>query len=192
MEKVKYNKNEYAEYLRSPEWKRLRDYVVELHPMCEKCNQVASRDVHHLQYKQIVDVSFHDLIAVCHECHLDIHLLIKAGKIPQHGHSIDLKKKTLSFTKEEVEKIRQWRSQKHYLPEYLKYKLRKASNHARRKAFAVLGVDQTFQEEKINKLKISGAKLEELKRILRENKKIARQNKKTAYYRQQSKPEIHY
>lgn len=192
MFKVKYNRNEYKEYLHSEEWERLRDYVIGLHPICEKCNVAKSKEVHHLQYKNIVDVSPIDLIAVCHECHKDIHLIIKVGKLPNRGHSVDLKKITLSFSKEKIEEIRKWTNQKHRIPDYLIYKLSVATNHTRRKAFAVIGMSQTYDHDKIKTVKISGAKIEELKRILRENKQIARQNKKNAYHRQKSKPEIHY
>lgn len=188
MYKVKYNKREYSEYLESPEWKRLRDYVIEQHPICEKCGLNKSTEVHHLQYKQIVNVSPHDLMAVCHECHTDIHFLIKVNKLNQTGHSIYLKKQTISFKKQDIEKIRKWRNQKHFIPDYLIYKLKKSTNHARRKSFAVIGIGQTYDDEKIKRIKISGCKIEELKRILKENKKIARQNKKTVYSRKKIKP----
>ena len=71
--RVKYSRREYREeYLKSDEWKILRNSIIDKSPTCEKCNRRSSRDVHHCNYRNIIDVRHSDLMAVCRECHEEI------------------------------------------------------------------------------------------------------------------------
>ena len=81
--KVKYNKQKYRnEYLKSEEWLNLRSVILKPQPSCQCCGKKAS-DVHHLVYRNIVDVKITDLLPVCRKCHTLIHEAINDGYISQ-------------------------------------------------------------------------------------------------------------
>jgi len=68
------HKIEYIEYLKSDEWKERRKYIMELIGwVCSKCGEKATQ-LHHLNYDNIgneeLDV---DVIALCKDCHDEIH-----------------------------------------------------------------------------------------------------------------------
>ncbi len=65
----------YAEYLQTPEFKAIRAQVFKRAAgKCERCGVRPPRDPHHLRYPKwgTFDVP-ENLIAVCHECHCEIH-----------------------------------------------------------------------------------------------------------------------
>ena len=117
--KVKYTKKEYREeYLNSEEWKKLRDLIMSTSPKCQCCENLAT-DVHHLVYKNIVDIKITDLIPVCKNCHNLIHEAIDEQWISQDIRDFDeIRKKTLSInTDKEYQKYKLWLKSKHYLSE---------------------------------------------------------------------------
>lgn len=71
----------YREYLKSEDWinkryqKRLRQN------RCAICASTENLDIHHLNYKNLVDVSMDDLRVLCRRCHFLAHDLHKAGKL---------------------------------------------------------------------------------------------------------------
>ena len=77
--KVHYSRREYAEYLQTDEWAKLRTKAL-MHAgyECERCGVVA-KDVHHTKYRHIVDVRPKDLIAVCRDCHDLLHSAVRVG-----------------------------------------------------------------------------------------------------------------
>jgi three-Cys-motif partner protein len=65
----------YAEYLRHPQFKAIRALVFRRAAgACERCLQRPPTEPHHLRYPPwgMIDVP-ENLIAVCHECHCEIH-----------------------------------------------------------------------------------------------------------------------
>lgn len=65
-------------YLRSDDWKNLR--AAKIHKegaLCKVCKRKStSNDVHHLDYKNLYDVTLADLVVVCRPCHDKIHELL--------------------------------------------------------------------------------------------------------------------
>jgi hypothetical protein len=67
-------RQEYADYLNSPEWKELRKraYARSQHK-CELCGGAASA-VHHIQYpKHYTEDNLFNLMVVCESCHSKLH-----------------------------------------------------------------------------------------------------------------------
>jgi hypothetical protein len=80
------NKQEYAAYLQSEHWKRLRarkhDKAVKgKGRRCAICASTEQLETHHLKYKNIYDVETCDLRILCHRCHFLGHELMKQGKM---------------------------------------------------------------------------------------------------------------
>ncbi len=68
------HKTEYIEYLKSDEWKERRKYLMELAGgSCSKCGEKATQ-LHHLNYDNLGDEELEvDVIALCKDCHEEIH-----------------------------------------------------------------------------------------------------------------------
>lgn len=119
MEKVKYNRKEYREeYLKSDEWKKLRNLIMSTSPDCQCCGG-ASSDVHHMVYRNIVDITINDLIPVCRSCHEYIHQAIDDNYISQEPKEFkSIKEKTLNILNDEnYKEFRKWLLCKHSLTE---------------------------------------------------------------------------
>jgi 5-methylcytosine-specific restriction endonuclease McrA len=58
-----------SEYLKSDHWKQLRANKLSITPYCEKCGVRRRLDVHHLNYRNLYDVSVSDLMTLCRRCH---------------------------------------------------------------------------------------------------------------------------
>jgi 5-methylcytosine-specific restriction endonuclease McrA len=74
-------KDEYAEYLQSPHWKRRRQNFLVAHQYrCQECGldcSIRERrhyiNVHHKSYKRLWHEESSDLVALCRECHREEH-----------------------------------------------------------------------------------------------------------------------
>lgn len=62
-------KQRYQIYLRGEHWQNLRKEKLEKNPKCEKCGTYNSLDIHHLQYRDLYDVTLKDLQTLCRLCH---------------------------------------------------------------------------------------------------------------------------
>lgn len=65
----------YAEYLKHPRFLAVRAEVfARADGRCERCHQRPPKDPHHLRYPPwgAFDVP-ENLVAICHECHCEIH-----------------------------------------------------------------------------------------------------------------------
>jgi 5-methylcytosine-specific restriction endonuclease McrA len=63
-----------AEYLKSDHWKNLRkEKLAENGKICESCGRKNNLDIHHLDYKNLYDVTLEDLKVLCRKCHNDEH-----------------------------------------------------------------------------------------------------------------------
>ena len=106
----KMTRHEYRnEYLKSEEWKILRNSFLKNHNgLCEKCGKEAN-DVHHMEYKFLSSVSDQKsrLILLCRNCHNLVHSAIKCKllKFPHYKDQI------LKITEEAV-KIKNSKSRK--------------------------------------------------------------------------------
>jgi len=75
----------YREYLQSPDWKAKR---TQKNPKnCAICNTTEGLQVHHLIYRNWVDVEMSDLRVLCDSCHQVFHELERSGRIRFKGTS---------------------------------------------------------------------------------------------------------
>ncbi len=70
---------EYKEYLRTEDWKNKRDDKLTRKTRCGIC-AAENVDIHHLNYRNLFDVSLSDLRRMCRRCHFLAHDLYKAGR----------------------------------------------------------------------------------------------------------------
>lgn len=75
----------YQNYLQSEDWKTKRSSKRRRKNNCAICNSKDNLDVHHLNYKNLVDVSQSDLRVLCRRCHFLGHELMKQGKVEFKG-----------------------------------------------------------------------------------------------------------
>lgn len=80
----------YREYLKSPQWKALKEKALErskvnaksnnIHGVCEKCGYEPWRAIlqlHHKSYKNIYHETLDDVVLICPQCHKREHKLLK-------------------------------------------------------------------------------------------------------------------
>jgi len=65
------------EYLKSDHWKKLKAEKLLVSPVCEMCGTDKWLDVHHLDYKNLYDVTISDLKTLCRKCHIGEHNKLK-------------------------------------------------------------------------------------------------------------------
>lgn len=70
-------KQGYEQYLKTRHWKQLRTRKNKKN--CAICASTNLIDVHHLNYKNLFDVTTADLIKLCRRCHFIAHDLMKTG-----------------------------------------------------------------------------------------------------------------
>ena len=65
---------EYAAYLNSTEWKKIREEAIELYQSCVLCASRNSLEVHHRTYANFKNENItRDLIVICSRCHAKYH-----------------------------------------------------------------------------------------------------------------------
>lgn len=76
--------NSYVSYLRSEEWRiRRKELMREANNTCENCGDKATQ-LHHLKYDSLgFEIYSVDVIALCKQCHEDLHLM--EGKVKEYG-----------------------------------------------------------------------------------------------------------
>lgn len=82
------SKASYQEYLQSPHWKKLRSKkwsersYGKRKPHCCICGvEDIPLDVHHMEYKNLYDVTTDLLRLLCRRCHFAAHDLVRSGKV---------------------------------------------------------------------------------------------------------------
>jgi len=71
----------YRRYLKSGHWRRLRDQKREqVGRRCEWCGAWRYLEVHHVQYRNLYDVTLDDLACLCRDCHRLVHLPLDGRK----------------------------------------------------------------------------------------------------------------
>jgi hypothetical protein len=67
-------KENYSEYLKSPEWEAQRRKVLNrANHICEGCLVAPATEVHHLTYDNIYNELAFQLVAICRACHATVH-----------------------------------------------------------------------------------------------------------------------
>jgi len=65
------DKDEYREYLQSPEWReKRREFLEEENYECERCGEYATQ-VHHKTYENLGEEEKDDVEVLCHNCHME-------------------------------------------------------------------------------------------------------------------------
>lgn len=76
---VRPSRREYSEYLKEPLWEEQRKLAISMGMMCQRCHTNRASQVHHLRYRDIVNVKPSDLVALCAHCHGKMHVAIRSG-----------------------------------------------------------------------------------------------------------------
>lgn len=81
---IKMSSREYRDsYLTSELWMSIRDKVIKRDPVCMKCGVSPSTDVHHMRYRNIVNIRNSDLVGLCRPCHSFIEKCKKTRMMPK-------------------------------------------------------------------------------------------------------------
>ena len=174
--KVKYTKKEYREeYLNSDEWRRLRNTILNSNPDCSLCGKPAT-EVHHLVYRNFVDVKVTDLIPICRECHDYVHESIKNKWISQNIKDLEeIKRKTLELNfDEEYQKYTKWIKEKHFLSDQEKKLIKNLQGFVIQKISSL--VKRHVWYDKLDTMKFSGNQILGIRKIIQ-----------TAIYRRKEK-----
>lgn len=99
IKRIKWNKNQSAEYYNSVGWKTLRNAYIAQHPLCERCLLKGisrqAEQVHHVQEfltgkteeeRWSLLLNPNNLMSLCKDCHYEIHhpSAHRAQQIPPH------------------------------------------------------------------------------------------------------------
>ena len=64
----------YFDYIHSPQWQaRSAECIRKAGYKCQQCGNIGKLEVHHKVYKNLGNEKDDDLIAVCKQCHKEIH-----------------------------------------------------------------------------------------------------------------------
>jgi hypothetical protein len=66
-------REEYHEYLRTPEWGALRERVRQRDKICRGCLSSPVEEVHHLTYEHVYNEFAFELVGLCRKCHARLH-----------------------------------------------------------------------------------------------------------------------
>jgi hypothetical protein len=192
--KTNFTRKEYREdYLKSPEWAKLRNTILFSKPDCQCCESVQAQDVHHLVYRNWVDVTIADLMPVCRKCHDYIHIAIKDGfikQIPEQLEHIRVATKTI-WANEELKDFLKWAREKHRLSkEELKIIDEDRFTHFAIKRISGL-LKKSVQYHNIKEMKFTGRQILQIRKILATTKWRARQKnlKKGTPFKRKHSPE---
>jgi len=142
-DRVKYTRKEYREeYLKSPEWASLRSGVLQNECDCFMCHKKAS-DVHHMDYRNIVDVDRSCLVPLCRDCHDMAHEAIKMGLLTKRHNRQSLSRITPALLRSERKKQRRIEA----LPFDLVRKIQNLDSNKKRRLFAKLRTGFLFNHE---------------------------------------------
>lgn len=72
-------REQYQQYLESPHWKKTRARKRNRAKQCGICGATERLDVHHLNYRNLIDVEMSDLRVLCRHCHEVAHQLHREG-----------------------------------------------------------------------------------------------------------------
>ena len=164
--KVKYTRKEYREeYLQSEEWKTLRKTIMDAGPNCQCCDQKAT-DVHHLVYRNIVDIKITDLLPVCRKCHDLIHQAIRDGWISQEIKDLEnIKQKTLNIKNDEhYKEYAKWLSSKHVLDKEDRDAILYLQGFVIQKISAL--VRKNVWHDKLEEMRFTGRQILSIKKII--------------------------
>ena len=64
---------DYAEYIKSPQWRIRREQMLRLQPSCQRCGNGRRLHVHHTSYDNLGNETRSDLIVLCKLCHFGLH-----------------------------------------------------------------------------------------------------------------------
>jgi hypothetical protein len=164
--KVKYTRKEYREeYLNSEEWKKLRNTILDSCPECQCCGKSAS-DVHHMVYRNLVDIKVSDLLPVCRSCHENIHEAINYDWISQNPKDLEeIKRKTLQINFDEsYNQHRKWMKDRHNLSQEEKDSIKELQGFIIQKISAL--VRKNVWYDKLDHMKFTGKQILQIRKII--------------------------
>jgi 5-methylcytosine-specific restriction endonuclease McrA len=154
------------EYLKSDEWKSLReDFLNTRDGNCEKCSKPAS-DVHHMEYKFLSTPSdqMNSLMLLCRNCHTLTHKAIECKAIKFPHHKCDVLRLTEDHIKNALSRSRK----KHLVSiPLIREIVERGSSHGIKMACGVLKVRESFLCSIPPNLKATSIQIEKLNWIAR-------------------------
>src|SRR5262245_39740263 len=68
------HRSAYEWYRCSPSWHERRQWILKrARGICEMCRKRPATEIHHLTYKRVFNENPADLMALCRQCHAEIH-----------------------------------------------------------------------------------------------------------------------
>lgn len=178
------NKVKYKQYLRSEEWKSLRNTILLKKTKCQCCEKKNAVDVHHMVYRNYVDTKISDLLPVCRDCHNYIHLAIKDNYISQDVERLDeIKEKTLNILNDEnYKEYRKWLSSYHFLDKKDIKNIKKEKRYVIQLISGLL--KQHVYYDDLEFIQVTGRQIEHIRGIVRTAKyrRIKKLDKKKPKY----------
>lgn len=168
MYKVKYNRKEYREeYLNSNEWKTLRSKILSTGCKCQCCNDQDAIDVHHMVYRNIVDVKVSDLVPVCRECHNLLHKAIRDGYISQRVQDLDIIKQLTYniYNDEEYKVYHKWLYSKHHLSDIEIKQIKNGRSFIIKRISGILKRHVWY--DILHEIKFTGRQIEKIRKVIK-------------------------
>jgi len=169
MNKVKYTRTEYRnEYLKSDEWIQKRNNYISTNQMCEKCGKQAT-EVHHIEYRNLMDITNECLMSVCRECHIFIHECIETKLIAKSKDKIGLvekRKQILTTTKDDLQKRKQWLGNKKLLSDDILEWIYESPRQLQQRIFGILKYTPNHIKDLDDKL-MNGKEIEKIDTLLK-------------------------
>ena len=80
------NYAKYQNYLLSNKWKIKRAQALDRDKnICQECKKSEAQEVHHKTYDSLYNEPLEDLISVCKDCHVKIHIINDLEKKQQYN-----------------------------------------------------------------------------------------------------------
>jgi hypothetical protein len=94
-------KERYDEYLNSSTWRRQRgEAFVRWGRFCNCCGENDAIHVHHLNYRNLVDVTADDLMPLCERCHERVHVTPELDQMARvHGDPMEKRRHVIKLVK---------------------------------------------------------------------------------------------
>jgi hypothetical protein len=167
---------EYQDYLNSPSWIMIRDTIMQSKPLCQRCGARPANHIHHLIYRRnLAEVQVKsDLIPVCKTCHNLIHRAIKLKLIPNPSKVFpknlkNARKMTIKVSAERLKRKQSYLQTKQFIPEDLIKSIHMSQPYVQQR---IRGILKILSLENVDQLKITGAAIDKIKRLITLSKDI--------------------
>lgn len=144
---------------------------MESNPDCQCCNERKASDVHHMVYRNIVDIKVTDLLPVCRPCYDTLHDAISNNYIPNresHKFSIeDITKMSIGIlTDEKYKSYKRWLDSKHNLKQVVLDRIKPVIEATLKQIRGIKRI-QINDLEDLATIEFTGRQIEKVMRVIR-------------------------